>query len=132
NQVYSECKRFDILMLLETVAFPLGGEKKTDASFLGRKAETVIESARQLSRFCDVYKAEFPGTLGHESDAQLRDNLKSLNSSSDRPWVLLSAGVDYNDYFKQVQMAMEAGASGGLGGRGLWQGDVPPDRARPR
>src|SRR4029078_12293390 len=53
NQVYSECKRFDILMLIETVAFPRGGEKKTDATFLARKAETVIESARQLSRFCD-------------------------------------------------------------------------------
>ena len=25
-----------------------------------------------LSRYCDVYKAEFPGTFGHETDAQLR------------------------------------------------------------
>src|SRR4029077_14537191 len=121
NQVYSECKRFDILMLLETVAFPLGGEKKTDASFLGRKAETVIESARQLSRFCDVYKAEFPGHLGQESDAQLRDNLKALNSASERPWVLLSAGVDFPEYKQQVQMAVEAGASGVLGGRAFWK-----------
>ncbi len=64
DHVYSECKKHDILMLLETVAFPFGGEKKTDASFLNRKAATVIESARQLSRFCDIYKAEFPGTTG--------------------------------------------------------------------
>ena len=28
-----------------------------------RKAETVVESARILSRWCDVYKAEFPGQL---------------------------------------------------------------------
>jgi tagatose 1,6-diphosphate aldolase len=121
DQIYSECKRFDILMLLETVAFAFGGEKKSDASFLARKAETVIESARQLSRYCDVYKAEFPGTLGHESDAQLHDNLEALNAASERPWVLLSAGVDYDDYFKQVQMAMEAGASGVLGGRAFWK-----------
>ena len=78
EHVYTECKKHDILMLLETVAFPFGGEKKTDASFLNRKAATVIESARQLSRFCDVYKAEFPGTMGHESDNQLRDNLRAL------------------------------------------------------
>ena len=64
EHVYAECKKHDILMLLETVAFPFGGEKKTDPSFINRKAATVIESARQLSRFCDVYKAEFPGTLG--------------------------------------------------------------------
>jgi tagatose 1,6-diphosphate aldolase len=121
EHVYTECKRYDILMLLETVAFPFGGEKKTDSSFVSRKAATVIESARELSRFCDVYKAEFPGTLGHDADKQLRDNLQALNSSSERPWVLLSAGVDYPDYFKQVQMALESGASGVLGGRAFWK-----------
>jgi tagatose-1,6-bisphosphate aldolase len=106
---------------LETVAFPFGGEKKTDASFLARKAETVIESARQLSRWCDIYKAEFPGHFGQESDDQLLDNLRALNAASERPWVLLSAGVDYPDYYKQVQMAMSTGASGVLGGRAFWK-----------
>jgi tagatose 1,6-diphosphate aldolase len=121
EHVYTECEKHDILMLLETVAFPFGGEKKTDPSFVNRKASTVIESARQLSRFCDVYKAEFPGTIGHDSDNQLRDNLRALNAASERPWVLLSAGVDYPDYYKQVQMALGAGASGVLGGRAFWK-----------
>jgi tagatose 1,6-diphosphate aldolase len=121
EHVYSECQKYDILMLLETVAFPFGGEKKTDPSFINRKAATVIESARELSRFCDIYKAEFPGNLGHDSDNQLRENLAALNSLSERPWVLLSAGVDYADYYKQVQMALEAGASGVLGGRAFWK-----------
>jgi tagatose 1,6-diphosphate aldolase len=121
DYIYTECKKHDILLLLETVAFPFGGEKKTDASFLNRKASTVIESARQLSRFCDIYKAEFPGTMGRDSDGQLRDNLQALNAASERPWVLLSAGVDYPDYFKQVQMAMGVGASGVLGGRAFWK-----------
>src|SRR5262249_44872255 len=53
---------------------------------------------------------------------------------SERPWVLLSAGVDYPDYFKQVEMAMEAGASGVLGGRAFWKEyflqDGPEARAR--
>jgi tagatose 1,6-diphosphate aldolase len=121
EHVCTECKNHDILMLLETVAFAFGGETKTDASFLNRKAATVIDSARQLSRFCDVYKAEFPGTLGHESDNQLRDNLRALNAASERPWVPLSAGVDYPDYYKQVQLALDAGASGILGGRAFWK-----------
>lgn len=121
TKIYEDCKKFDILMLLEPVAFPIGGEKKTDASFLDRKAETVIESARQISRLCDVYKAEFPGTLGHESEDQQHDNLHALDAASERPWVLLSAGVDYPDYVKQVHMAMEAGASGILGGRAFWK-----------
>jgi tagatose 1,6-diphosphate aldolase len=121
TKIYEDCKTFDILLLLETVAFPMDGEKKTDASFLDRKAETVIESARQTSRFCDIYKAEFPGTFGHESDDQLLDNLHALDAASERPWVLLSAGVDYPDYVRQVEMAMEAGASGILGGRAFWK-----------
>ncbi len=121
RQVYDACQRHDILMLLETVAFPFDGEKKDSPSFLGRKAETVIESARQLSRFCDVYKAEFPGTLGKETDAQLADNLGKLDRACERPWVLLSAGVDFPDYKRQVEMAVRSGASGVLGGRAFWK-----------
>ncbi len=121
QRVYQECQKHDILMLLETVAFPFGSEKKDSPGYKKRKAETVIESARQLSRFCDVYKAEFPGHLGQESDSQLRDNLKALDKASERPWVLLSAGVDFPDYKQQVQMAVDAGASGVLGGRAFWK-----------
>jgi tagatose 1,6-diphosphate aldolase len=121
QHVYSECQKYDILFLLEPVSFPYNGEKKTDQSYLDRKAETTIEAARQISRFCDVYKSEFPGTLGHGSDSQLVDNLHALSEASERPWVLLSAGVDYHDYLKQVQMAMETGCSGVLGGRAFWK-----------
>ncbi|MFO0889015.1 MAG: tagatose 1,6-diphosphate aldolase [Isosphaeraceae bacterium] len=119
--VYEECKRHDLLLLLETVSFPFGGEKKTDASYLDRKPRTVIESARQLSRFCDIYKAEFPGTAGREPAAQHEDNLHALDAASERPWVLLSAGVDFRDYLAQVEQAMGVGASGILGGRAIWK-----------
>jgi tagatose 1,6-diphosphate aldolase len=132
EHVSSECKKYDILMLLETVSFPFGGEKKTDASYLNRKAQTVIESVRQLSRYCDVYKAEFPGTLGHESEQQLEDNLHALDAASERPWVLLSAGADYLDYHAQVEMAMSVGASGILGGRAFWKEYFLQDGAESR
>ena len=121
QQVYEECQKHDILLLLETIAFPFGGEKKDSKSFLDRKAETVIESARQLSRYCDVYKAEFPGWLGKDSEGKLIDNLRQLDAASERPWVLLSAGVDFPAYKQQVEMAMDAGASGVLGGRAFWK-----------
>ena len=70
------------MFLLEPVAFPYNGEKKTDPGYVARKAETVIESARQISRFCDIYKAEFPGTLGVDSDAQCLDNCHALSEAS--------------------------------------------------
>lgn len=121
RHVYDECKKHDILMLLEPVAFPFDGEKKDSKSFLDRKAKTVLDTARILSPHCDVFKAEFPGTLKHETDSQLQDNLYKLTENSRTPWVLLSAGVDYPDYKKQVEMAMKAGASGVLGGRAFWK-----------
>lgn len=121
RQIYEACIEHDILFLLEPIHFPYNGEKDDSPSKLARKANTVIESAKYLSRFCDVYKSEFPGTFGHETDAQLVDNLKKLNDACVKPWVLLSAGVDYDKYKKQVEMAMKAGASGILGGRAFWK-----------
>jgi tagatose 1,6-diphosphate aldolase len=127
QEIYEECRKHDILMLLEPVAIEYQkndkGEKETkkSPSYTSRKAQTVIESARHLSRYCDIYKAEFPGTLGVENDRQLEENLKALSAACARPWVLLSAGVDYSDYKKQVEMAMANGASGVLGGRAFWQ-----------
>jgi tagatose 1,6-diphosphate aldolase len=121
EHVHDECKRYDILLLLETYSFPFGGEEKSSASYLARKGRTAIESARLLSRYCDVYKTEFPGTMGVDPESRLLDNLRALDSVSERPWVLLSAGADYRDYLKQVEMAMSAGASGILGGRAFWK-----------
>jgi tagatose 1,6-diphosphate aldolase len=132
EEVERDCRRFDILMLLEPIAFPYNGEKKTDDRYLARKAETVIETARQISRLCDIYKAEFPGTIGRDSDDQLRDNLHALSAASERPWVLLSAGVDYPDYLKQVKLAMESGCSGVLGGRAFWKEYFQQDGAEAR
>jgi tagatose 1,6-diphosphate aldolase len=121
QHVHDECKKNDILLLLETYSFPFGGETKSSASYLQRKGRTAIESARQLSRYCDIYKSEFPGTIGIESDSEHLDNFRAIDSASERPWVLLSAGVDYRDYLKQLELALRAGASGILGGRAFWK-----------
>lgn len=121
RKVYEECVQNDILFLLEPIHFPYGTEEKDTPAVYARKASTVIESARVLSRYCDVFKAEFPGTMGVDSDSVLTDNLKKLNDACVKPWVLLSAGVDYPQYKKQVEMAMKAGASGVLGGRAFWK-----------
>ena len=123
KEIYDACIANDILFLLEPIHFPyqVGGKEETKDAVTARKATTVIESARILSRYCDIYKSEFPGTTGVDSDATLADNLKRLNDACAKPWVLLSAGVDYPQYKKQVEMAMKAGASGILGGRAFWK-----------
>lgn len=123
-QIHDECIKHDILFLLEPLHFPMkiDGTEEAKDKVAGRKAKTVIDTAKYLSRYCDIYKSEFPGTPGLESDAQQMDNLKRLNDAcGQKPWVLLSAGVDYDKYKKQVEMAMKAGASGILGGRAFWK-----------
>ena len=122
-QIHDACIEHDILFLLEPLHFPykVDGVEESKEKVAARKARTVIDTAKYLSRYCDVYKAEFPGTIGVESDSQLVDNLKKLNDACVKPWVLLSAGVDYDKYKKQVEMAMKAGASGVLGGRAFWK-----------
>ena len=37
------------------------------------------------------------------------------------PWVLLSAGVDFEQFKPQVQVACACGASGFLAGRAIWK-----------
>lgn len=134
QEIYEECRRHDILMVLEPVAIEFikavddkgkavkeSKKAKDKDHYVQRKARTVIDTAKYLSRFCDIYKAEFPGTLGYETDKQLEDNLKELNAACATPWVLLSAGVDFEQFKKQVEMAVSAGASGVLGGRAFWK-----------
>ncbi len=122
RQIRDACVQHDILFLLEPLHFTYKVNGTTEAKDVvaKRKAKTVIDTAKYLGQLCDVYKAEFPGTFGVESDDVLVDNLKKLNDACPKPWVLLSAGVKYDQYKKQVEMAMRAGASGILGGRAFW------------
>lgn len=121
KRIYEECQKHDILFLLEPVAFPFGSEKKDSKSFVERKAKTVIDSAKYLSNYCDVYKAEYPASLGLENEGQQMENLHKLNEACSKPWVLLSAGVDFPQFKKQVEMSTKAGANGILGGRAFWK-----------
>jgi len=121
RKVERECRKHDILFLLETLSYPLQGEESSSESYLKRKPTSVIRTARALSKYCDVYKAEFPGTLGFDVEAKLTRNLEKLNNACRKPWVLLSAGTDFPDYRRQVEMALRHGANGILGGRSFWQ-----------
>ena len=49
---------------------------------------------------------------------------QELDNASRLPWVLLSAGADFQTFHKQVEIACRAGASGFLAGRALWQEGV--------
>jgi len=121
-----ECIKEDIPLLVEPVSYPTEQVGVSAKKFAKMKPELVIETARQITALpIDVLKAEFPADMKFEQDEKkLLSLCQELNQASRLPWVLLSAGVDFETFKKQVKIACEAGASGFLAGRALWKEGV--------
>ncbi|MCL4534196.1 MAG: tagatose 1,6-diphosphate aldolase [Bacteroidetes bacterium] len=126
RQVADECTKLDIPFLVEAVSYPVGQEKAGTAEFAAMKPGFVVETARQITALpIDVFKAEFPADLRYEKDeGKMLEYCQQVNEASRVPWVILSAGVDYDTFYKQVDIACRAGASGFLGGRAVWQDSI--------
>jgi tagatose 1,6-diphosphate aldolase len=119
----AQCIIEDIAFLVEPVSYSVEGAGTSSKKFAEIKPSLVIETARQITALpIDVLKAEFPADIKFEQDeGKLLGLCQELNQASRLPWVLLSAGVDFNSFKRQVAIACKAGASGFLAGRALWQ-----------
>lgn len=121
--VAEECLKYDLPFLVEPKTYPVKGENTKSPQFAAQKTSLVVETARQITSLpIDVLKAEFPADLKYEKDkAKLLEICQQLDKASQVPWVILSAGVNYEMFRKEVEIACQAGASGFLGGRAIWQ-----------
>lgn len=121
-----ECIEADIPLLVEPLSYPVEQVGVSSRKYAEMKPELVIETARQVTALpIDVLKAEFPADMEYEQDeSKLLQLCQELDRASRLPWVLLSAGADYQVFNKQVEIACKAGASGFLAGRALWQEGV--------
>ena len=78
----------------------------------------MIESAQRVANLgVDILKLEFP-SRGNPREWNRACHI--LSETVDIPWVLLSAGVDYETYAEQVETACQMGASGFMVGRAVW------------
>lgn len=118
-----QCIEEDIALLVEPVSYHIEQNGESAEAFARKKPELVIETARQFTALpIDVLKAEFPADLRFEQDGdRLLKLCRELDAASRLPWVLLSAGVDFGSFEKQVEIACKGGACGFLAGRALWQ-----------
>jgi len=129
SRLAAQCIIEDIAFLVEPVSYPIEEKERineggtSSKKFAEIKPSLVIETARQITALpIDVLKAEFPADIKFEQDeGKLLGLCQELNQASRLPWVLLSAGVDFDSFRKQVEIACKAGASGFLAGRALWQ-----------
>ena len=123
------CEKYNIAFLLEPLGHSLEGgphKKKDPKEFSKIKPWIVIETARELTKpeySVDVLKAEFPLNLKYaeELGQDPSEACKELDEASEVPWVVLSAGVDYEEFKENLRYALEKGASGFLCGRAIWK-----------
>jgi tagatose 1,6-diphosphate aldolase len=121
QEVADDCARHDIPFFLEPLSYASDGSHGPLPP--KQKRKVVIETARRLVPLgVDILKAEFPVDVTVEPDENIWcDACRELTEISKAPWVLLSAGVSYNIFLKQVRIACEAGASGVMAGRAVWK-----------
>jgi tagatose 1,6-diphosphate aldolase len=114
------CARHEIPFFLEPLSFSLEGPR-AKLSATERRA-VVVETARRLTPLgVDVLKAEFPVDSNEVQDETVwADACRELSDASTAPWVLLSAGVSFAVYERQTLIACQAGASGVMAGRAVW------------
>jgi tagatose 1,6-diphosphate aldolase len=123
RQAAEDCAKADLAFLVEPKTYPVGDEVHKPKALASKLPNLVIETARQITGLnIDVLKAEFPADMKYENDkGKLLDLCQQLNEASRVPWVVLSGGVGYEVFAQMVEIACQGGASGFLGGRGIWQ-----------
>jgi len=129
RKVARDCVQYDIPFFLEPLSYASDDQNKSLPP--EERRQVVIETARRLVPLgVDILKAEFPVDVSIEPDENIwRDACEELTDASSVPWVLLSAGVSYDTFLKQVRIACQAGASGVMAGRAVWKEAVTLDVA---
>jgi len=123
QKLAGDCLAEDMPFVVEPMSYKVGEAEANPQNFARVKPQLVIETAKQITALSiDVLKSEFPSDLEYEKDKGcLLDFCRQLNEASRVPWVILSAGVNFELFYQEVELACQAGASGFLAGRALWQ-----------
>ncbi|WP_104087584.1 aldolase [Cryobacterium sp. N19] len=106
-----------VASLVEAIVRPAEGATWASAE---ERHEAILAAAAEVSAFRpDVYKAEVPGyTVGDVS--KIAEHARRMSQIVDGDWVVLSNGVDKDEFASAVAAAREGGASGFLAGRAIW------------
>ncbi len=118
-----DCTRHDLTCIVEPRIYPIEGEVEHSPDYNRRRPDLVIQTAKDITGLpVDILKSDFPAGLDATKDERATlDICRKLDDASRAPWVVLSAGVDFDSFCQQVKLACQAGASGFLGGRAVWQ-----------
>lgn len=132
KQVAAECTQNDIPLFAEPIIYPdPNGSAAGTSAYVEQFQKAVMDSAQRGQDLgADILKLEFPVNVHHQTDEGVwAEACAQLSGAVDVPWVLLSAGVDFATFARQVWVACQNGASGFLVGRAVW-GDAAKFLAR--
>ena len=121
REVAEACSHQDVAFFLEPINYAIDPEKPKLTPTERRKV--AIQTADELSQLgADVLKLAFPIDCEAEPDEKIwLEACQEVSDACQVPWVLLSAGVDFELYIKQVIAACREGASGVMAGRAVWK-----------
>jgi tagatose 1,6-diphosphate aldolase len=110
-------------LVVEPIWFPLEGEDPKSDAWRQRRVRGIVESAHEANSFgVDILKVEFPGYVEtEEGRGRAQEACKQLNAGVSVPWMLLSAGVGYEAFKTQIEIACREGGSGFMAGRSIWR-----------
>lgn len=122
SAVIADCREHGAPSVIENLIYPLPGEDELNPD---QKADAIIEAAVALDALQpDLLKLEYPGSP--EACRRLAESIKS-------PWVVLSAGVAFEEFADVLRVSCdEGGASGFIAGRSVWKETVGMESAERR
>lgn len=95
------------------------------------REDAIVEAARELSSVGpSLYKVEVP-LRGQAGPDELVRRCRAIDEVVPVPWVVLSNGVERDDFPPAVEAACRGGASGMLAGRAIWSDLVAADDPAP-
>jgi sulfofructosephosphate aldolase len=87
----------------------------------------IVEAARELAAVGpDLYKCEVP-LRGRAPADEIEAHAREIDGVVECPWVVLSQGVEPDDFPAAVEASCRGGASGMLAGRALWTSVLAAD-----
>jgi sulfofructosephosphate aldolase len=96
-----------------------------------RREAAIVEAARELGAVRpSLYKCQVP-LSGRGDPEEITRHAREIDAALPVPWVVLSQGVEPDDFPRAVEAACKGGASGMLAGRALWTSTLGAEDPKP-
>jgi tagatose-1,6-bisphosphate aldolase len=111
REVVADCRASGVPSVVENLIYQLPGEEPLTPQ---RREDLIVEAAALIAETgADLIKLEYPESA---------QGCRRVAEVVDGPWVVLSAGVGFEDFQNVLRVSCdEGGASGFIAGRSIWK-----------